>query len=260
MSTFDKTYDVALSFAGEDREYVREVATALTSLNVSVFYDQFEEAELWGKDLYEHFSNVFRHQAKFSVMFISEHYARKIWTTHERRSAQDRALRENREYILPVRFDSTELPGLLSTIGYVRAEDKSPEELASLVVKKVEALASEFQRAMCEVKALLKENRRIYRSFGPNSSADVREELRTDLTLWESAKSETIMPNNDEIASIIGKFQSSVPSKFEPVFQEMLNHIYAFKEHCNNPDFDYSAYQFPASFPIAVEELCHEVD
>lgn len=31
-------YDVALSFAGEDREYVNEVASILKSKGVSVFY------------------------------------------------------------------------------------------------------------------------------------------------------------------------------------------------------------------------------
>lgn len=32
-------YDVALSFAGEDREFVEECAEILRSLNVNVFYD-----------------------------------------------------------------------------------------------------------------------------------------------------------------------------------------------------------------------------
>lgn len=259
MLVSGKVYDVALSYAGEDREYVQAVAEALANLNVSFFYDQFEEAELWGKDLYEYFSNIFRFQAKFSIIFISEHYARKMWPTHERRSAQERALRENREYILPVRFDDTELPGLLSTISYIRAVDKKPEELAELVSKKIEALASEFQMAMCRIQTLLKDNKRVYTNFGPNSSAHVVEKLRTDLTLWERAKHETIVPNNDEIASIIKKFQSSIPLNLEPVFHEMLNHIYAFEKHCDDPNFDYSAHLFPKSFPLAIEELCYEI-
>ena len=46
------SYDVALSFAGEDRPYVQAVAETLRSLKARVFYDAFEEADLWGKDLY----------------------------------------------------------------------------------------------------------------------------------------------------------------------------------------------------------------
>ena len=43
-------YDIALSFAGENRVYVEEVAQALRSAGVSVFYDKFEQAGLWGKE------------------------------------------------------------------------------------------------------------------------------------------------------------------------------------------------------------------
>ena len=46
-----REYDVALSFAGEDREYVEAVASALQQAGVKVFYDQYEEVELWGKNL-----------------------------------------------------------------------------------------------------------------------------------------------------------------------------------------------------------------
>lgn len=37
---------IALSFAGEDREYVDQVANLLRDSGVKVFYDKFEEANL----------------------------------------------------------------------------------------------------------------------------------------------------------------------------------------------------------------------
>ncbi|MHB1630880.1 MAG: hypothetical protein ACYCQL_01500 [Acidithiobacillus sp.] len=46
-----RKYHIALSFAGED-DYVEEVATYLKATGVKVFYDKFEAADLWGKDLY----------------------------------------------------------------------------------------------------------------------------------------------------------------------------------------------------------------
>ena len=58
MESFIGKYDVALSFAGEDRAYVEEVAQTLRTLGVSVFYDKFEEAELWGKDLKSHLHDI----------------------------------------------------------------------------------------------------------------------------------------------------------------------------------------------------------
>ena len=70
-------------------------------------------------------------------MFASLDYARKLWTTHERRSAQARALTEHQEYILPVRFDDTEIPGLLDSVAYIDAQETSPEALAEIIVEKV---------------------------------------------------------------------------------------------------------------------------
>jgi hypothetical protein len=133
----NRDYDIALSFAGEEREYVDRVANLLKDRGVKVFYDLFEEADLWGKDLYAHLSEVYHQRARFTVMFISKAYASKLWTNHERKSAQARAFQEAQEYILPARFDDTDIPGVLSTVGYVSLQDRSPEELASLITKKL---------------------------------------------------------------------------------------------------------------------------
>lgn len=51
-------YDVCFSFAGADRGYVHETADILRNEGVRVFYDEYEEAELWGKDLYEHTTSI----------------------------------------------------------------------------------------------------------------------------------------------------------------------------------------------------------
>ncbi len=131
-------YHIALSFAGEDRTYVEAVAVKLRSAGVDVFYDKFEEEDLWGKDLYEHLSTIYKDQALYTVMFVSDDYINKSWGSHERKSAQARAFTESREYILPALFDVTvEVPGLLKTTGYIDLSKKSPEELAELIIKKL---------------------------------------------------------------------------------------------------------------------------
>lgn len=143
-----KKFHVALSFAGEDRAYVDDVAKALQSEGVDVFYDKFEEADLWGKDLYTHLSDVYRSRALFTVMFISEAYRKKLWTNHERKSAQARALSESQEYILPAFFDeSVEVPGLLKTTGYIALDGRSPVDLAVLIVKKLQKQGVRLKQA-----------------------------------------------------------------------------------------------------------------
>jgi hypothetical protein len=60
-------------------------------------------------------------------MFVSQHYAEKVWTIHERRSVLERALQEKGgEYILPARFGDTPIPGLRSTLGYIDLRKKTP--------------------------------------------------------------------------------------------------------------------------------------
>lgn len=132
-----KEYHVALSFAGEDRSYVEQVADQLQTLGIRVFYDKFEEVDLWGKDLYSHLSDVYKTKAEFTVMFISRHYREKLWTKRERESAQARAFQESREYVLPVRFDDTEIPGLLETVAYLDLRTRGPSALAEAICEKL---------------------------------------------------------------------------------------------------------------------------
>lgn len=133
----DFDYDVCLSFAGENRRYVSAVAKQLRAQGLRTFYDEHEQIKLWGKDLYSHLDDVYRNAARYCVLFISKQYAKRLWTNHERRSAQARAFAEHQEYILPVRFDQTRLPGLPSTIGYLSLTGLVPAELAKLIIKKV---------------------------------------------------------------------------------------------------------------------------
>jgi hypothetical protein len=132
-----EAYEVVLSFAGEDREYVEKVAEILRANEVSIFYDNFEEASLWGKNLTEHLHKVYSSSARYCVMFVSKHYAEKVWPTHERRSAFEKAIESKEEYILPARFDDTEIPGLHKHIAYIDLRKKAPEELAALIMQKL---------------------------------------------------------------------------------------------------------------------------
>lgn len=130
-------FDVALSFAGEDRKYVEQVAGFLQEMGIRVFYDKYEEVTLWGKDLYVHLSSIYFERARYTVIFISKYYKEKLWTNHERESAQARAFQEKSEYILPARFDHTEIPGILPTKGYIDLLQNTPEEFAHIVKKKI---------------------------------------------------------------------------------------------------------------------------
>jgi hypothetical protein len=104
-----------------------------------VFYDRDEESNLWGKNLYEYLSEIYSRRATFCIIFISVAYARKRWTAHERLNAEARAFEENREYILPVKLDDTEIPGIPSIVGHMDLRHVSREALVNAAVEKVRA-------------------------------------------------------------------------------------------------------------------------
>jgi hypothetical protein len=136
-------YDVALSFAGEQRTEVELVARALRAVNLNVFYDDYEKSNLWGKDLYVHLSDVYQNQARYCIIFASKEYQQKNWTNHERQSAQARALSEKgNEYILPVRFDDTDIPGLPRTIGYLDFRHEGARGICEAFLQKIGASVS----------------------------------------------------------------------------------------------------------------------
>jgi len=136
-------YDVALSFAGEQRTEVELVASCLRAANINVFYDDYEKSSLWGKDLYVHLSDVYQNQARYCIIFASKEYQQKNWTNHERQSAQARALNEKgNEYILPVRFDDTDIPGLPRTIGYLDFRHEGARGVCEAFLQKIGASMS----------------------------------------------------------------------------------------------------------------------
>jgi hypothetical protein len=131
------TFDVAISFAGTEREFAQKLAQQLRDAGYAVFYDDFYPEQLWGKNLTIFFDEIFRKKARYCVMFISKEYQARKWTSYEARSAQARALEEKgKDYILPIRVDETELEGLLPTIGYVPIE-VGIEKIGEILLKKL---------------------------------------------------------------------------------------------------------------------------
>ena len=130
-------FDVALSYAGEQRNYVEQVADILERRGLSIFYDKFRKSHLWGKNLSIYLHEVFSKKSNFCIMFISKDYVEKAWPTHERKAALEKQVAVEKEYILPVRFDDTTVPGFSEDIFYINANDTSPEELANLFLEKL---------------------------------------------------------------------------------------------------------------------------
>lgn len=108
---------------------------------------------------------------------------------------------------------------------------------------------TDFGELCQEILPILKDNEYIFKMTGPNSGLDNTGELRIDLTMWEELKKEAIEPNNEAIKNLINNNKTIIPLKYKKDFKRMILHIDAFKKHIQNPDFDYSEFQFPKTFP-----------
>jgi len=130
-------FDIAVTFAGEDRDFVDAVVALVKESGFSVFYDEDAKVEMWGEDLTEYFPDVYERRARFAVMFVSAHYAAKPWTRLERRSVLLRAMQSTTPYLLPVRLDSTQLPGIRNTVAYLDAHAEGKRGVAELIIAKL---------------------------------------------------------------------------------------------------------------------------
>jgi GTPase SAR1 family protein len=130
-------HDVAISYASEQREYARRVADILRAKGVRVFFDPFFETKMWGKELPEYLMNVYYKESRYCMIFISKDYVSKAWPTFELKCAIARSVESMGDYILPIRFDNSEVPGLSPTISYINANEKTPEDIAKMFMEKL---------------------------------------------------------------------------------------------------------------------------
>ena len=136
------SFSVGLSFAGEQRDYVEEVALALRARDVDVFYDAFYEVELWGCNLVDTLDDLYSERMNAVIIFVSKDYVEKPFTDVERQAALSTAIRTREKRIFPVRFDEVRLPGLPSTIAYLEVSKNTPEQLAAKICQVIGAASS----------------------------------------------------------------------------------------------------------------------
>ena len=137
----ERRWDVALSFAGAQRDYVGQVAQELKARGVRCFYDIDEQVRLWGRNLAEELPRIYAFESAAVVVFISADYAAGDWTRLERRAAFSRAVTEAGVRVLPARFDDSELPGLLPDVVTVDLRSHAPWQFADLVLAALADLA-----------------------------------------------------------------------------------------------------------------------
>src|SRR3954452_15006111 len=77
-------YEVAISFANEDRDLTKTLVTALQARHIAAFYDQdrVQIPDLL-QPLNPYLSQVFENEAKYCLVMLSQEYMKKKWPNIE---------------------------------------------------------------------------------------------------------------------------------------------------------------------------------
>lgn len=139
-------YDVAVSFAGAQRAYVEKFVEACRQRDLEVFYDRDMTVAYWGRNFIREFRRVYGGSAaRFVMPFISAEYLATPYPQDEFAAAVEQVFkREGQTYLLPVVVGDVEIPpDLLSpAIGWLRADEHSPAQLAEMTARRIELAES----------------------------------------------------------------------------------------------------------------------
>ncbi|MEE8526427.1 MAG: TIR domain-containing protein, partial [Thermoanaerobaculia bacterium] len=138
MSGSRKRFQIALSFPGEHREFVERIADCLAEKTgrEGVLYDGYYEAEFARPDLDTYLQSLYHDQSELIAVFLCAEYERKEWCGLEWRAIRDLLKKRQTTHLMPLRFDETEIPGLFSIDNYMRIGDRSPREVAGLILER----------------------------------------------------------------------------------------------------------------------------
>lgn len=107
-------YDVAISFAGENRELAGFIVDSLRKSDYEVFFDEFYEANYLGTSWESHFEKIFNKESRYVICILDKYHKEKIWTTFERDCFSER-IKDGA--VIPIFLDNTKFKSITSDIA-----------------------------------------------------------------------------------------------------------------------------------------------
>lgn len=131
----DQEWDIAISFAGENRDLAKFIAEKLRELDVSVYFDEYYETNYLGKRLGEQFEAVFSKGARYVVCLLDKNHKDKIWPTFERDTFTHR-VKENA--VIPIYLDNEKFVGISADLyGIEFKVDRATEDWRALANERI---------------------------------------------------------------------------------------------------------------------------
>jgi hypothetical protein len=135
-------FDVALSFPGEVRAFVEQVAKELESRigPNSYFYDNNYMSQLARPSLDILLQDIYRNRSKLIVVFLGSDYQRKDWCGIEFRAIREIILERDHRRIMFIRTDDGPVEGVFKTDGFLDARNFSPAQIAQFIAERLDLL------------------------------------------------------------------------------------------------------------------------
>jgi hypothetical protein len=141
-----RRFAIALSFPGERREYVEQVANALLSAfggeqgKLRIFYDDWHESKIIGYASNRKLQDIYATDSDLIVPFYCQDYRKKKWCGVELRAIEQLLFDEDYDRVLPFRFDHVEIPGSFRTDIFPIVSDRPAEDVARLILDRYREL------------------------------------------------------------------------------------------------------------------------
>lgn len=137
------SFEVALSFPGEVRSLVEQIALELERRigPNSYFYDDNYVSQLARPSLDTLLQDIYLNRSKLIVVFLGSDYHKKDWCGIEFRAIKEIIMERDHKRIMFIRTDDGSVDGVFKTDGYVDARRFSPADLAGFIHERSELIA-----------------------------------------------------------------------------------------------------------------------
>jgi len=130
----DILYDFAVSYASEQREYVKKFVQFLKKKKYDVYYDRDEQIRMTGRLLHEELNEIYSKKSNLRIIFLSKEYVVKPATCFEAEIILAESMYEKRKMYI-FKFDDVLLPGLNRNMVYSNIDEfPDPEDYAKYMI------------------------------------------------------------------------------------------------------------------------------
>lgn len=129
-------YDIGISYASEQKKYVKQLTDSLEKAGLKYFVDFNEPERLWGAYIPEELRKIYVEESRIILVILSSEYTEKAYTQFESRIACERNL--SGDSLLIIKMDDVTLPWLNSTYGFMESSNYSVDEIVNFLKKKLQ--------------------------------------------------------------------------------------------------------------------------